>query len=265
MITSCNNTGYTRETLMDYLGDSYNRVPYLYTNLYTYGTDSPVCSTWVDVEDGQLRAVYLQYRTCLHFFSRDEAYPVASYIDFMQGRDVRVAIVTEEFGMRLMSAIHPKKCLKECCLKGDTTQPSTPDLDVVRTTRREDFPRIVDCMMTETMYSEINTREGLLTQLLERFDAGYGRSFHIEVDGAIAASYGISGENDKFIFTASLIVNPAMRGRGFAPLLTRALWRYAGAKGKESYCFVDEENEASIRMHTKCGATVAGRIMKFYF
>lgn len=68
--------------ILDYIGDDFKTVPYLYADVVKYGAGAPNVRTWIDrASDDSLRGVYLLYYDCLHFFTRDDdGYPMETFL-----------------------------------------------------------------------------------------------------------------------------------------------------------------------------------------
>ena len=65
------------DEIIDYIGDNFKAVPYLYVNVLKYGSGTDSVTTWIDRnENGNMEGVYLLYYDCIHFYTNNmDIYP----------------------------------------------------------------------------------------------------------------------------------------------------------------------------------------------
>ncbi|MGI6757907.1 MAG: GNAT family N-acetyltransferase [Bacteroidaceae bacterium] len=259
-ITKCKN----EEDLLRvkvYLGSDYLKVPYLYTNLYKYGTGNTNVEVWFDINEEQMRGIYLRYFNCLHFYTKETNYSQKSFLEFTGQINPEVIMTEAAFGGRIRPFTKSYSLTREYSIRCDPDRAEYSNLAGYAV--RQDIEEIAELIMMDRIYQEIYTEESLYNQLIERFDAGYGKCCIIRRDGKIVANYSINGENDKFIFLGSLIVHPDYRNMGFGSILLKHLCKYAQEKDLECLCFIAENNVKSLELHKKNNALPVGMIYKF--
>jgi N-acetylglutamate synthase-like GNAT family acetyltransferase len=244
----------------DYLGSDYLKVPYLYTNLYKYGIGNENVEVWAEIKDNQINGVYLRYFTCLHFYTKDVNYSQYSFLKFVEQNNPKVIMVEDTFGERIKPLLNAYLLSREYTFQYGLGKSEYSNL--AGYADREDIEEIAELLMIDRIYQEMYTKEALLNQLLERFDAGYGKCCIIRKDGRIVANFSINGENNKFIFLGSLIVHPEYRNMGFGAIVLKYLCKYAQDKRIDCLAFVAEDNVASLELHKKNALSV-GMIYKF--
>lgn len=245
----------------DYVGIDFIKVPYLYTNLYKYGVGNANVNVWFDQIDNQIKGVYLRYFTCLHFYTKDNDYPLRVFLEFVEQLNPEVIMVEDTFGKRIQPFLYSYFLTREYTVRFDLNIAEYSDF--AKFACREDLEEIAELLMLEKIYQEIYTKETLYDQLTERFDAGYGKCCIIKKDKKIVANYSVNGENDKFVFLGSLIVHPNYRHMGFGGIVLKHLCKYASDKRLECLCFIAEDNVASLELHKKINALPIGMIYKF--
>lgn len=248
------------QQVKNYLGGDYLKVPYLYTNLYKYGTGNANVEVWTDFTDSQINGVYLRYFTCLHFYTKDSNYPHNSFLEFVEQNNPNVIMLEDTFGECIRPFLKLYLLSREYTFQYDLGKSEYSNL--AGYADRKDIEEISELLMIDSIYQEMYTKEALLNQLLERFDAGYGKCCIIRRDGRIVANFSINGENDKFIFLGSLIVHPEYRNMGFGAIVLKYLCKYAQDKRIDCLAFVAEDNVASLELHKKNALSI-GMIYKF--
>ena len=70
MIKKCENN--QQEDIIRYIGTDYPKCLYLFLDIIKYGCDSESTKTWIQRQNGQIKAVILAYHTAFHIFSRND-------------------------------------------------------------------------------------------------------------------------------------------------------------------------------------------------
>lgn len=255
---------YTEEEIRavkDYLGSDYLKVPYLYTNLYKYGVGNDNVDVWVDIKSEQIKGVYLRYFTTLHFYTKANNYNKQEFLGFIRQLNPNVIMVEDNLGKEIHPMLMSYKLIREYTIKYDLSASKCSDL--VSFAEREEIEEVAELLMKDQIYQEIYTKAILYNQLLERFDAGYGKCSIIKKEGKIVANASINGENDRFAFIGSIIVHPEYRRLGLGAKVVNHLIKYVQNKDLECLCYIVDNNYASLEMHKNMNALPVGMIYKF--
>lgn len=266
---------HSYQTIIDYIGESYSDVPYLYTNLVQYEVENKNSNVhvWLDINgstEATIQGVYLRYFNCLHFFTRLTDYPTQRLLHSIESTAPSVIMLDKYIGESIANKIshsylftkeityyHPCNSITEMIFHNDFQ---------VEFAKREDILEIVRLLLIEKLFQSVYTFDELTSQLSERFDDGYGRLFLIRdrnADNKVVAAAGINGENDKFIFHGSLVTHPGYRKRGFAKQLLSAIISHAANRGKPDMAFITSDNVVSQRLHEDMGFRPISMIYKF--
>lgn len=245
----------------EYLGSDYLKVPYLYSNLYSYGIGNSNVEVWADIMCGQINGIYLRYFTCLHFYTKNSDYPEISFLQFVEQLNPEVIMLQETFGKVIQSFLELYLLSRGYIVQQDLGNAEYSNM--VGYANRNDIKEITELLMDDPIYQKIYTKENLYSQLLERFDAGYGKCCIIRKDGKIVANYSVNSENDKFVFLGSAIVHPNYRRMGLGGLIKKYLDKYALDKGIECLGLIEEDNVASLELNKKMNTSSIGMIYKF--
>lgn len=101
----------------DYIARDYVKVPYLYTNLYKYGTGNENVEVWVHRGNGQIFGVYLRYFTCLHFYTKQDDYPASLFAAFVERNDPDVVMADDKYGEVIRPFMKPLFVVPGVCLQ----------------------------------------------------------------------------------------------------------------------------------------------------
>lgn len=259
-IIKCKTAQHIQQ-VKDYIGSDYVKVPYLYTNLYKYGVGNANVDVWIDKVFDGINGVYLRYFTCLHFFTKDSNYSNNRFVEFVQNNNFDVIMLEDSFGEQVHSILQSYILTREYTFKYDLN--NSEYSNQAEFAIKEDFEEIAELLIQDQIYKDIYTKDTLYIQLLERYNAGYGKCCIIRRDEKIVASLTINGENDKFAIVGSLIVHPEYRKRGFGGIVLKYLCKYVGDKGVECLAFLAEDNTATLELHKKINAYPIGMIYKY--
>lgn len=249
---------------LNYVGDSYCTVPYLYSNLSTFDGKDPNIHFWIDHdENNDITCVCLLYHTCLHVFSRKSDYNGRLFKEILRNEDIDIVMIPEnnqnlidEFPENTWHFItdfifkHPNDSVdstyKNLLLKNEV-----------------EIREVSKLLMSDPLYSDIYTYSQLYNQLKDRWDAGFGKIFIIKRDNKIVGCTAITGESDKFLFNGCVMVAQEYRRRGLMKQLIEAVKSYGNEKGKDCLYFVGVENSSSLSAHSKYEQPVKiGKIIK---
>lgn len=255
-------TGQDVRAILQYIGNQYEECLYLYINLKKYGINNANILVWVDKEDEILRGIYLQYFDCLHFYSKESAYPIERLGQFLEevkpqtifmperyARNLQQALLEAHYAMERMDVISIDKLLPE------------GNVDVYRATR-EEVPKIARFLMSDESYSKIYDEKTLCQQLLQRYDDGFSRYHYVLQDGEIAVCEATNAELDDMAILGSLLTAVPYRGRGLGSSVVRNIWNEVYLEGKLGFAFIS--NPDSKRIHDRMGFETIGAVAKFY-
>lgn len=112
-------------------------------------------------------------------------------------------------------------------------------------------------------YRRTYSREKLEVQLCERLADTYSRYFGLYQKEKLVGCAFTKAELSDLMIVGGILVAPDLRGQGFGRLLCQYKGVIAKNEGKEAYCFIDENNLTSIKLHTSIGYAKVGNIYKY--
>ena len=252
-----------KDRIIDYIGDQYLKVPYFYSNLKRYGTESEHVSVWVDMEREELKGAYLLYYDCLHFFTREQDYPVSNILEMLNAAKPKVIVVMDEIGARLAPNIENSYDIERNYIWDISVMAADHLHPQIEAAHLEDVEEIADLMMKDPEYYTVYDRETLLAQIRSRLLDGYGRTFVIRKDGKIVTTYSVYGETDNMAILGGLLVHPQYRRQGLAQEIIRSTCRMLTDENKHCITFVNFNNIPSLELHKSHGAVILSSTYKF--
>ena len=264
MIQKCVTESTVME-ILNYIGDEFKLIPYLYVDVVKYGTGAPQVQTWVDRDsEGNLRGVYLFYYDCLHFFTRDAGnYPVETLVNAVEFLNPKVIMTQEHTGMRLENALCDSYALEKICIIDFENVVPDENETACELASRDDIHNIVDMMMTEDIFTSVYDRDILEKQMLERYDDQFSHYFVIRDGEKLVAAYTTFAEIPHMILFGSIIVNSAYKGRGYAGRMIKYACQFFAGNDAVKLTCINVTNTASLRAHEKIGAVPVGTLYKF--
>ena len=264
MLKRCQTDDDIRE-IMEYIGPEKKRVPYIYLNATKYGKGTENIFTWIDVDSTeQIRAIYLLYFNCLHFFTKDDnTYPVQDVLEIINRFSPKVIMTLHEFGERLTPYLGSEYSVYHNHIM---------DMDGVgneggqyegRMASESDIEQIIQLLMENEEYNTVYDEEDLRKQLFDRLHEGFSRYFAIYRDGRVVASCSTYGETPDFAIVGGVIVHPEYRRKGFASRIDQFACNTLHRENISTVSFVSISNTASFAMHLGIGSKDIGIMDKF--
>ena len=263
MLTKVENQLEVQE-IVEYIGDMYKAIPYLYVNAIKYGTGSERVRTWLDrSQNGRIEGVYLLYYDCIHFFTRDvEKYPVDRLLAFIKETKHKVIMIQGGVGDRIEQELPDYYSERNHVIDMDKVGLEESEYRS-RIAEREDISEIVDLLMQDPEYVNVYDRQVLSDQLYDRFDGNFSRYFIVKMDGKVVATCSTYGEVPGFALVGGVIVHPEYRRRGLAGDVENYACHVLAKEGKSKVGFVNYHNKPSLALHEKIGAFSVATLAKF--
>ena len=238
-----------QKELLEYIGEDYKKVPYLYLDLEKYGVGNENVSTWYCNDNGNIIAVFLLYYDCLHIYSRyihnGLMKTITNVIDMINPHTI---ITIDKVGILLKETL----CVKYktlCSYVLDETDVPTNGIGYkVELANREDLQQIVSLFLKTEHYKRLYSRDVLLKQFEQRYDDKFGRFFKVSDGDQIIGSLSTYGENEKFAIVSGMIVDPSFKKPGVAVSLGRWVNKVLREENKINLGFVSEENIKSMKL-----------------
>lgn len=265
MIQKCTTACWIKQ-IFEHIGEDVLFSPYLFNNLETYGLNNPNVEVWVDLENASIKAVFLRYFSSLHIFSREKDITgkVRDAMNGLLGFLPHVIMVGTLDDTQFKDNVDKRYDFEIEDIWRKEQRKSITSRFAVDMACRDDFAEIATLMMSDSLYRAIYINENdALTQLLERFDKGYGKCFVIRIDKQIVASCGISALNSKFGVIGSIMVADKYRRQGLGQVVCNSAWNSIIDENKYVIDMVATYNKSSEQFHSANCFEKVGKICKF--
>ena len=254
------------ERIVDYIGNSYKTVPYLYVNILKYGKGTHSIFSYMDLndKDGAIEGVYMLYYDCIHFFTRDaDRYPIDRIIKFINQTDHKVIIVQGDVGEKIESEMGDYFSERNHVLDMDNVKQDSGKYLSEMAVSEKDIDEIVDLLIADPEYENVYEKKVLNEQMHERFNDGFSRFFVIKSDGKVVAACSTYGEAPNMAIISGVIVHPNHRRKGFASDVEYYACHVLSKENKSCIGFVNYNNTKSLSLHKKIGAISIATLAKF--
>lgn len=250
MIAACSKQD--EERIFSYIGADYPACLYLYLDLKKYGVGSEAIRVFLLQEGQTIRAVLLQYYSCLHVFSKDDSFDAKELVDFFEEGSFTILYCASRTAQKLYEAFPGTLKAKAVVTNGYVAQIRTVDREprgLAVPAEDADFGQITRLIYDDEDIGRSYRYDVLAKQLAERNREGYARNLVIRRDGLVVAHACTNAEWENIAVVAELIVREEFRKQGFASEIWRDLCRRLLSEGKEVYSFYFSEESADLHKH----------------
>ena len=252
------------KNIVDYIGDDYKSIPYLYVNVIKYGRGNERVHTFIDQNDeGKIYGVYLVYYDCIHFYTKNiDDYAIETLVSFIYKTPHRVVMLQGKIGDKIKSRFDDYYFEKNHVI--DMDKVGLDDIEYRSTVAvRNDILEIVDLLIADPEYENVYDKKVLSDQMFDRYDSGFSRYFVVKMDGKVVATCSTYGEVPGFALVGGVIVHPDYRRRGLAKDVENYACHVLASEGISRVGFVNFNNTPSLALHEKIGAYSIASLAKF--
>lgn len=252
MLIQCSKACNTE--LLQYIGHDYPKCLYLYLNLRKYGFDNENINIYVHYEKNEINAVYLIYYSCLHIYSRDNAFKIGDILQLIKANGITMIYCMASTARIIYDEIQKVINNKVSITNGWVAQIKKIDkevFDFATYAKNEDFSQIVQMIYSDADIGRSYKYEELVTQLRNRAKDGYARNLVVREGSNVVAHACTNAEYDSIAVVAELIVKEEFRGKGYGINIWRQICGQLLAEGKEVYSFY--YSDVSRKLHIKIG------------
>ena len=262
MLFQCSD-GENVASILEYIGEDYAAIPYLYVNLKRYGVSNSHVKVWADLHEDKVCGVYLLYYDTLHFYTKDTQYPESVFEDMLERLNPKVVFTPGYYGDSL-EGIMPEtyRAEKYYVVDLNVSRPLS-SVSGVEIAGKETLEDIAELMLTDPEYKTVYDKDMLKTQLLSRYQDGFSRYFVVRRDERVVAAYSTYGESDKLYILSGLVVHPDYRRCGLGTQIMNFAHRAVAEDGVKGISCLRCSNVATIEIHKKMGAMIIASQYKF--
>lgn len=225
---------------------------YLYCNLMKYGLNEPKFQVYSEEPSGAVYACY--YGDSLHVLIPDGN--TDGTLDFIARKKPRTIFSSQKLPLKTYCEEKTGlyKLVEKCPV----------DPGDVRLLEREDIGLLVDFLYSNSeTYRRTYDKENLRSQLQERLDTGYCRYFGLYDANTLVGCTFTKAELADMMIVGGVLVAPTHRKQGLGQRLCACLCAVAEKENKQAYCFIDDENLPSVRLHSSVGYRRVETVYKY--
>lgn len=257
------NSNEEKCRLLDYIGDDYLKVPYLYLDLEKYGIGTENVKTWYSVnKNNEINCIFLLYFDCLHIYSRNYSKEILDLIiNEIKKNQPHTIITVDEIGKELSSIEKEYNSIKSYVI-------TTKNISIkgigykIEMADYEDIDKIVDLFFESEHYRLLYSKDLLRKQLEQRFNDKFGRIFIIRNGEKIDATMSIYGENEKIAITSGLVASSKSIRPGLSVSLIKGIENILRDENKINLGFISNEDENLLKFNLKIGAEIVATYYK---
>ena len=252
MITRCDKGN--EKQILEYIGDSYPLCLYLYLDYLKYGTDSETAEIYIQTDHKDVQALLLKYYSCLHVFSRDNAFDADELALFFVQKQCTMLYCRADTAEKTYLALPEEMKDKASITRGWVAKVEKIDqapCGLAGAAEKEDFHEIIRLIYEDEDIGRSYKFDELAKQLEERNQQGYARNLVIKKDGRVIAHACTNAEINGIAVVAELLVREEYRRQGFGSEIWREICSQLLSEGMEVYSFY--YTEISRALHKKTG------------
>ena len=241
-----------KKETFDYIGKDYAQCLYLYLDLLKYGFDSDITDIYVQSENGIIKSVMLKYYSCIHVYSRDNAFDAEELGLFIKENSFSMVYCNAETAKRIYDSlpetIHSKATITTGWVAQIQKINKSPKGLAVNA-KDKDFDQIVRLIYEDEDIGRSYNFDDLARQLKERNAEGYARNLVIKQDDLVIAHACTNAETESIAVVAELLVRKEYRRKGYASEIWRDLCKQLLSENKSVFSFYYSDESRNLHKH----------------
>ena len=249
MIVKCANSD--QHFIEEYIGNRYPECLYLYLDLKQYGVDSQYTSCWALKNNENIEAVILLYHTAMHLFSASGNFNVNEILEFVAVHKPSIICASKKTIEKISCVLTHSGYIVEFGHIGKLSKIEKKSNFIPLKAELEDIDDIARLLYQDDDIGASYSFDDLKTQIKERLEEKFVRSYVIKDDGQVVCHVGTGAEIPSVCTIAYGITDMRYRGKGlFSSLLAFACEELTNER-KEIFSVYYPEN--SRILHHKIG------------
>ena len=247
--------------IKQYIGTDYDKCLYLYLDFMKYGLSHDNLKFWVDIRDNEIICVILKYYSGMHIFSKNHDCNFEEITKLIIEENPSI-ICAERFLIENLS-----KCLMDYPYVGEygwvrvLSKYIDCENSLVERASEEDLKEISG-LITNDPIGEFYDFDEFVSQIKEREDDNYGRSYVIKENDKVISNASTSAECDTIAVLSNVITDKEHRCRGLATKVCSRLCNELIDEGKTVYLI--NYSDESTALYDKLGFEISCEIGKLY-
>lgn len=242
------------EEIINYIGNDYNKCPYLYIDFIKYGFSNNNVATYIQKRNNDIQCIILCYHTGMHIFSKNLDFFIDEVIDLINKKKPTIICAEKEVIIKLKSYLENYSS-KMGYVRELRQINSIIPIEKVQKATIDDLKEVAKLLNEDEDLGKSYSNDELYLQLVERKKEGFSRNYVIKENDKVIAHAATGGENEKIAILSGVITNPSYRGKGYASTVTAKLCIDLLNEGKKIY-LINYTNE-SAKLYNKIGFEIS--------
>lgn len=203
------------DKVFGYIGQNFYESLYLYLDLKKYGVGNKNVNSWIQYEDEMITSVALKYHTGFHIYSENKEFNVDEMLMLIKQESPTIICahpdIIENLSMGLDSYIEEKGYVAKYN-GGDMFDQIDANIVLAK---EENYDEMAKMLLADEDIGASYTLLEMKTQISERIDDGYSRSYCMYCRDKMVAQISTGAEVENVATVAYVIVAPDARGNGY--------------------------------------------------
>lgn len=244
------------DEILNYIGNEYNKSPYLYIDLIKYGFSNNNVTTYIqrNEKNDSIQCVVLCYYTGMHIFSKNLDFNIDEIVNLI--KETKPAIVCAEKEIILKLSDKLKNYSNKFGYVRELKKENNIDyIHKVTKATIDDIKDVARLLNADEDLGKSYKDDELYMQLIERNKDGFSRNYVIKENNKVISHAASSGETEKVAMLSGVITDPKYRGMGYAYEVTSKLCSDLLNEGKRVYLI--NYTYESTKLYDKIGFEIS--------
>ena len=243
------------DEILKYIGQEYNKSPYLYIDLIKYGFSNDNVTTYIQKnEKDDIQCIVLCYYTGMHIFSKKLDFNIDEIVNLIKEITPAIICAEKEIIQKLSDKL--KKYSNKFGYVRELKKVNNINyIHEVTLATIDDIKDVARLLNEDEDLGKAYKNDELYIQLLERNKDGFSRNYVIKENNKVISHAASSGETEKVAMISGVITNPKYRGMGYAYEVTSKLCSDLLNEGKKVYLI--NYTYESTKLYDKIGFEIS--------
>ena len=246
----------------EYIGTDYNKCLYLYLDFMKYKTTNDNVTSWLDVENNEIKAIILKYYSGMHIFSKYQNCNYETLLNLILQEKPSIICAEKFLIENLCKLLCSKDYVANYGWVRELEEYYECDNESAKLAKSNDYDEISRLILTDSSFNNYYTFEELKNQIVEQNENNYGRNYIIKKNNKIISHAAICAENNKIAVLSHIITDDTYRHQGLATKVCSKLCNDIISEGKKVY--LTNYTFESTALYDKIGFKPSCEIGKLY-
>ena len=245
--------------ILNYIGNEYNKCPYLYIDLIKYGFSNDNVKTYIQRNDNNIQSIVLCYHTGMHIFSKELSFNIDEIVNLIKEAKPTIICAEKEIIQKLSDKLK-NYSIKLGHVRELKKINNVQSIHEVTSATIDDIKDVAGLLNDDDDLGKPYKNDELYIQLIERNKDGFSRNYVIKENNKVVSHAATSGETEKMAILSGVITNPHYRKKGYASEVVSKLCFDLLSEGKR--VFLINYTYESSKLYDKIGFEISSEFGK---